>query len=117
MIDDSFVRGTTAGPLVRLLREAGAVEVHVRVTSPAITHPCHMGVDMGTYDELISHRMNVKELGAHIGADSVEFLTLDGMMRAIGRDADSYCNACFTGCYPFDVGSRSEKHEFERVLG
>ena len=60
--------------------------------------------------------MSVPELAAHIGADSVEFLTLDGMMRAIGSDAGGYCNACFTGCYPFEVGTRSEKHQFERVL-
>jgi amidophosphoribosyltransferase len=116
MIDDSIVRGTTAGPLVRLLRDAGATEVHVRVTCPPIAHPCHMGLDMGTYDELISHRLSVPELQAHIGADSLAFLSVSSMMKAIGR-TEGYCNACFTGDYPVPVsiGSRS-KARFEGVL-
>jgi amidophosphoribosyltransferase len=116
MIDDSIVRGTTAGPLVRLLREAGATEVHVRVTCPPIAHPCHMGLDMGTYDELISHRLGVAELQAHIGADSLAFLSISSMMKAIGRN-EGYCNACFTGDYPIPVsiGLRS-KERFEGVL-
>ena len=71
MIDDSIVRGNTTGPLVRLLREAGASEVHVRITCPPIRHPCFMGVDMGTYEELIAHRKNVAEICAHVGADSL----------------------------------------------
>jgi amidophosphoribosyltransferase len=116
MIDDSIVRGTTAGPLVRLLRDAGAVEVHVRVTCPPIQHPCHMGLDMGTYDELISHRMNIDELRVHIGADSLAFLSVDSMMKAIGRES-GYCNACFTGSYPVPVPiSIRNKDQFEGVL-
>jgi amidophosphoribosyltransferase len=117
MIDDSIVRGTTAGPLVRLLRESGATEVHVRVTCPPIAHPCHMGLDMGTYDELISARMDVEELRAHIGADSLAFLSLPSMMKAVGR-ADGYCNACFTGEYPVPVPVTigRTKESFEMVL-
>ena len=85
MIDDSIVRGNTTGPLVRLLRDAGASGVHVRITCPPIRHPCFMGVDMGTYDELIAHRMTVEEMRHYIGADSLYFLSLEGMMKAIGR--------------------------------
>ncbi len=119
MIDDSIVRGTTAGPLVRMLRAAGATEVHVRVTCPPIAHPCHMGLDMGTYEELISHRLSTEELRDLIGADSLAFLSLAGMMKAIGR-ADGYCNACFTGEYPLPVPvsltGRRGKESFEQVL-
>jgi amidophosphoribosyltransferase len=117
MIDDSIVRGTTAGPLVRMLREGGATEVHVRVTCPPITSPCHMGLDMGTHEELISHRMDVEELRAFIGADSLSFLSLPSMMKAIGR-TDGYCNACFTGEYPVPVPVTigRTKQLFEGVL-
>ena len=115
MIDDSLVRGTTAGPLVKLLRDAGATEVHVRITCPPILHPCHMGLDMGTYDELIAAHMSIAELCDRIGADSLEFLSLDGMMRAIGR-TDGYCNACFTGDYPFAIGDPAGKDQFEQAL-
>jgi amidophosphoribosyltransferase len=112
VIDDSIVRGTTTGPLINLLREAGAKEVHVRVTSPPIAHPCFMGVDMGTYDELIAHRLSVEEIRQHVGADSLQYLSLEGMMRAIGA-ASGYCNACFTGRYPFRVLASQSKNEFE----
>lgn len=115
IIDDSLVRGTTAGPLVRLVREAGAAEVHLRITCPPILHPCHMGVDMGTYDELIASRMTIDELRDHIGCDSLSFLPLEAMMRAIGR-ADGYCNACFTGAYPIEVDAAAAKSQFERAL-
>jgi amidophosphoribosyltransferase len=117
MIDDSIVRGTTAGPLVKLLRDGGATEVHVRITCPPIAHPCHMGLDMGTYEELISAQMDVEQLRAFIGADSLAFLSLPSMMKAVGR-ADGYCNACFTGDYPLPVPvtiGRS-KESFEMVL-
>jgi amidophosphoribosyltransferase len=119
MIDDSLVRGTTAGPLVRLVREAGAAEVHLRITCPPITHPCHFGVDMGHDGDLVAARLGVEEMRTHIGADSLAFLSLEGMMRAVGRDAGpegGYCNACFTGQYPIDVGSAHSKLAFEGVL-
>jgi amidophosphoribosyltransferase len=119
MIDDSLVRGTTAGPLVKLLREAGATEVHMRITCPPITHACHFGVDMGHDDDLIAARMNVEEMREHIGADSLAFLSLDGMMKAVGRPAGpegGYCNACFTGRYPMEVGDAQAKLTFEGVL-
>jgi amidophosphoribosyltransferase len=115
MIDDSIVRGNTTGPLVRLLKEAGAKEVHVRITCPPIRHPCFMGVDMGTYDELIAHRKSVEEIRLHTGCDSLHYLSLEGMMRAIGHRA-GYCDACFTGHYPVFVNGNLKKNGFEEGL-
>jgi len=120
MIDDSLVRGTTAGPLVKLVRDAGALEVHMRITCPPITHACHFGVDMGHDGDLMAARLTVDEICAHIGADSLSFLSLDGMMRAVadcsGGPEDGYCNACFTGQYPIEVGDAQAKLSFEGVL-
>ncbi|RMH86144.1 MAG: amidophosphoribosyltransferase [Actinomyces sp.] len=101
LVDDSIVRGTTSGPLVAMLREAGAAEVHVRVACPPITHPCYMGVDMASRDELIAAHHEVEAIRHHIGADSLAFLSIAGMMAALEAD-DGYCNACFTGVYPFE---------------
>jgi amidophosphoribosyltransferase len=115
MIDDSIVRGNTTGQLVRLVRNAGASEVHVRITCPMITHPCFMGVDMGNYDELIAHRMSKEELRQRLGCTTLEFLSIDGMMRAIGRN-ENYCNACFTGIYPFEVLANQTKTGFEDAI-
>jgi amidophosphoribosyltransferase len=112
LIDDSIVRGTTMGPIVQLLRDAGAAEVHVRITCPPITHACYMGVDMGQDGELVSAEMSVDQLRAHVGADSLAFLSLEGMMKAIGRGS-GYCNACFTGDYPIDIGRAAKKGDFE----
>lgn len=114
LIDDSLVRGTTAGPLVDLIRAAGATEVHLRITCPPILHPCHFGVDMGHDDDLIAARFDLDQLCSHVGADSLEFLSLEGMMRAVGRE-DGYCNACFTGDYPVPVALRT-KDAFDGVL-
>ncbi len=123
MIDDSLVRGTTAGPLVKLIREAGATEVHLRITCPPITHACHFGVDMGHDGDLMAAQLTVEEMRLHIGADSLAFLSLEGMMRAITVDGDKvagdpngYCNACFTGRYPIEVGEAQAKLSFEGVL-
>jgi len=115
MIDDSLVRGTTAGRLVDLLREAGASEVHLRITCPPITHACHFGVDMGHDNDLIASRMDLEALRKEIGCDSLAFLSLESMMRAVGRD-DGYCNACFTGDYPISISSRHDKTSFDQVL-
>ncbi|MDH4278786.1 MAG: amidophosphoribosyltransferase [Acidimicrobiia bacterium] len=118
VVDDSIVRGTTSGPLVRLIREAGATEVHVRVTCPPIAHPCFFGVDMGSYDELIAHQLGVPEICDHIGADSLGFLSVGRMMKALGRD-DGYCNACFTGDYPMPIqlSLTTSKKRFDGVIG
>lgn len=115
MIDDSIVRGNTSGPLVKLLRRAGAREVHVCITSPPIAHPCYMGVDMGTYDNLIAHKHTVEEIRDYIGADSLHFLSVEGMMRAVGR-REGYCNACFTGVYPLEIDRTHVKTGFERAI-
>ena len=115
MIDDSIVRGNTTGPLVKMLREAGALEVHLRITCPMIAHPCFMGVDMGTYDQLIAHRMNLEQLRVHLGCTSLHFLSLEGMMRAIGR-TEGYCNACFKGEYPFEINLDQTKTGFEHAI-
>lgn len=115
MIDDSIVRGNTIGPIIKLLRDAGAEEVHVRITCPPIVSPCFMGVDMGTYDDLIAHKRSVEEIRQFIKADSLFYLSLEGMMRAVGRE-DGYCQACFTGEYPLPVDLSSVKTGFERAM-
>ena len=115
MIDDSIVRGNTIGPIIKLLRDAGAEEVHVRITCPPIISPCFMGVDMGTCDDLIAHKRRVDEICKFVQADSLYYLSLDGMMRAIGR-TEGYCRACFTGQYPIGVDLSSVKTGFEMAI-
>jgi len=117
MVDDSIVRGTTSGPLVNLVRQAGATEVHMVVTCPPIAHPCFFGVDFGTYEELIANKLGVPEICEHIGADSLGFLSVERMMKALGRD-DGYCNACFTGKYPIPVqlSLLGSKQRFDGVI-
>jgi len=114
MIDDSIVRGNTTGPLIRLLRNAGAKEVHVAITCPPIEHSCFMGVDMGRHEDLIAHKRSVDEIREFVGADSLYYLSVDGMMRALKRE-DGFCRACFTGQYPIPVDLSSVKTGFERV--
>jgi amidophosphoribosyltransferase len=115
MVDDSLVRGTTARQLVRLVREAGATEVHLVLTCPPIISACHFGVDMGHEDDLAAARTTLEELQIEVGSDSLHFLSLDGMMRALDRD-NGYCNACFTGEYPIDIGRAGGKGRFEGSL-
>ena len=98
LVDDSIVRGTTSRRIVTMLKEAGATEVHVRIASPAMTHPCFYGVDTSTYDELISARKDVDGVRREIGADSLAFLSPEALYRAGGRS--ELCTACFTGRYP-----------------
>ncbi|XWX04674.1 amidophosphoribosyltransferase [Aggregatilineales bacterium SYSU G02658] len=106
LVDDSIVRGNTSRPLVQLLRDGGAKEVHVRVSSPPVRHPCFMGVDMATYKELIAHRLDVAGICEHIGADSLDYLSLPGMLDAIAEAVgfrNNYCTACFSGQYPVRI--------------
>jgi amidophosphoribosyltransferase len=112
LVDDSIVRGNTSGPIVKLLRDAGAKEVHMRVSSPPIRHPCFLGVDMATYPELIAHRMTILEIRAHLGVDSLAYLSLEGLMRSTGKREAGFCQGCFTGHYPVDV-ELLEKEAFE----
>ncbi|MEO5953304.1 MAG: amidophosphoribosyltransferase, partial [Chloroflexia bacterium] len=103
VVDDSIVRGTTTRPIVELLRRAGALEVHVRIHSPAMSHPCYLGVDTARREELIAHRMTVDEIAKHIGADSLGYLSLPGLFNAVGMGGDRLCSGCFTGNYPVPV--------------
>lgn len=98
LIDDSIVRGTTSLRIVRLLKEAGATEVHVRIASPAITNPCFYGIDMSKREELLCARMSREEACRAIEADSLEFLSEESLLKAGGRS--ELCMACFNGCYP-----------------
>lgn len=100
VVDDSIVRGNTMKAIVSLLREVGAEEVHIRITSPPMRHPCSLGVDIATYDELIASRMSVKEICAFVGADSLGYLSLDGLYEAVGMSHEKFCTGCFTGTYP-----------------
>jgi amidophosphoribosyltransferase len=100
LVDDSIVRGTTSKKIVQMVREAGATEVHMRISCPPTTHSCYYGVDTPDRDDLIAARMSVDEVCEYIGADSLGYLSLEGMLDAIGIDRASSCNACWTGKYP-----------------
>ncbi|HTU71575.1 MAG TPA: amidophosphoribosyltransferase [Candidatus Baltobacteraceae bacterium] len=100
VVDDSIVRGTTTPRIVKLLREAGAREVHLRITSPPIKHPCYLGVDMATYDELIAANYSIEEIRVKAGADSLGYLSLEGLIAASGRKRNEMCLGCLTGEYP-----------------
>jgi amidophosphoribosyltransferase len=103
VVDDSIVRGTTTRPIVELLRRAGATEVHVRIHSPAMTHSCYLGVDTARREDLIAHRMSIPEIARHIGADSLGYLSREGLFRAVGLGDERLCSGCFTGDYPVPV--------------
>jgi amidophosphoribosyltransferase len=103
VVDDSIVRGNTTRKLVALLREAGATEVHMRITSPPVKWPCFYGIDTDTQEQLIASAKTVEEIREHIGADSLAYLSVDDMVSATRRKADEYCLACFTGQYPVDI--------------
>lgn len=113
MIDDSIVRGNTTGPLIKLLKNAGAKEVHVAITCPPIAHPCFMGVDMSRHEDLIAHKRTMDEIREYVGADSLYYLSVEGMMRAVQRK-DGFCQACFTGQYPISVDLSNVKTGFEQ---
>ncbi|EAW39361.1 amidophosphoribosyltransferase [Lyngbya sp. PCC 8106] len=103
MVDDSIVRGTTSGKIVKALRDAGATEVHMRISSPPVTHPCFYGIDTDNQDQLIAAKKSVAEIAQHIGVDSLAYLSWEGMLQATHEDPQSFCSACFTGKYPIDV--------------
>jgi amidophosphoribosyltransferase len=100
VVDDSIVRGTTDRQIVRMLREAGAAEVHLRISAPPIKHPCHYGIDMSTREEMIAHGRTVDEICAELGADSLHYLSLAGVYEAVGGRRSEHCDACFSGEYP-----------------
>jgi amidophosphoribosyltransferase len=103
IVDDSIVRGTTSQKIVKALRQAGATEVHMRISSPPVTHPCFYGIDTDSQDQLIAARHTVEEIRQHIGVDSLAYLSWAGMLRATGRDPSGFCSACFTGDYPISI--------------
>ena len=114
VVDDSIVRGTTTPHVVNLLRSAGAKEVHLRVCAPPIVSPCHFGVDMASKGELLAAQKSIEEIREFIGADSLEYLTVDGLFEAIGKEANQCCAACFTGQYPIEVQLELDKMVLER---
>ncbi len=114
MVDDSIVRGTTCGPIIRLLREAGALEVHMRVSAPPFTDPCYYGVDIDSRDNLIANKHTIEEICQIIGADSLGYLSMEDVVRLTAdHDHERFCTACFDGKYPTEVPSMTEKNRFE----
>jgi amidophosphoribosyltransferase len=102
VVDDSIVRGNTTRQIIGLLRDAGASEVHLRISAPPIRHPCHYGVDMSTRQEMIAHDRTEEEIARELGADSLAYLSLSGLYEAIGSTRETHCDACFTGDYPLE---------------
>ncbi len=113
VVDDSIVRGTTTPRIVQMLRAAGALEIHMRICAPPIRHACFFGVDMATRGELIAADRNVEEVRAHVGADSLGFLSVEGLVQSIAL-GDRHCLACFTGRYPVPVQLEMDKLALER---
>ncbi len=118
VVDDSIVRGNTQRAQIRMLREAGAAEVHVRISSPPVKWPCFYGIDFATRAELIANGLDVDEIAASVGADSLGYISLAGMTEATGREPGDLCLACFTGSYPIELPDESllGKHLLEATL-
>jgi amidophosphoribosyltransferase len=116
VVDDSIVRGNTTRQIVRMLRDAGASEVHLRVSAPPIRHPCHYGIDMSTREEMIAHGRSIEEIAAELGADSLAYLSLEGVYEAIGTPRAAHCDACFSGDYPLaGTEEANGKHALEEL--
>ncbi|PCI63946.1 MAG: amidophosphoribosyltransferase [Kordiimonadales bacterium] len=122
LVDDSIVRGTTSLKIVNMMREAGATEVHMRIASPPTAHSCFYGVDTPERSKLLAAQMNVEEMRQHIGADSLSFLSIDGLYRAVnqpkGRDnkCPAFCDACFTGDYPTFLTDQNDQGKGDAQL-
>jgi amidophosphoribosyltransferase len=117
VVDDSIVRGNTTRQIVQMLRDAGASEVHMRISAPPIRHPCHYGIDMSEREEMIAHERTPAEVAAELGADSLAYLSLAGVYEAVNGDRARHCDACFSGEYPL-AGTEDAQHKdaFERPL-
>ncbi len=114
VVDDSIVRGNTTRQIVQMLRGAGALEVHMRISAPPIRYPCHYGVDMSTTDEMVAHGRSVEEIAEHLECDSLAYLSLEGVYEAIRGERGTHCDACFSGEYPLDgTGDAQGKYAFE----
>jgi amidophosphoribosyltransferase len=117
VVDDSIVRGNTTRQIVAMLRDAGASEVHMRISAPPIAHPCHYGIDMSTREEMIAHGRTPDEVAAELGADSLAYLSLGGVYEAIRGTRATHCDACFSGEYPLDgTDGAQSKDAFELPL-
>ena len=116
VVDDSIVRGTTTRQIVAMLREAGASEVHIRITSPPIRWPCFYGIDMSTRTELVAADLTVEEIRTYVGADSLGYISLGGLVESTGEPADDFCRACFDGEYPIPVPEHAGKFLLEDQL-
>jgi len=103
LVDDSIVRGTTSRKIVEMVRAAGATEIHMRISSPPTKHSCFYGVDTPDADELMANKMSLEEMRQAIGADSLAFVSFEGMYKAVGKPRDLHCDACFSGVYPVPV--------------
>jgi amidophosphoribosyltransferase len=113
VVDDSIVRGNTTRQIVQMLKDAGAAEVHLRISSPPIKHPCHYGIDMSSRQEMIAHGRSVEEVAAELGCDSLHHLSLAGVYEAVRGSPEHHCDACFSGCYPLETSGESGKYAFE----
>ncbi|HLY47575.1 MAG TPA: amidophosphoribosyltransferase [Solirubrobacteraceae bacterium] len=117
VVDDSIVRGNTTRQIVQMLREAGAAEIHLRISAPPIQHPCHYGIDMSTREEMVAHGRSVEEVAAELGADSLHYLSLEGVYQAVGVTRETHCDACFSGEYPLaGTDEANGKHALEAEL-
>jgi amidophosphoribosyltransferase len=116
VVDDSIVRGNTTRQIVGMLREAGASEVHLRISAPPIRHPCHYGIDMSTREEMIAHGRSVAEVARELDANSLAYLSIEGVYEAVGSGNEAHCDACFTGSYPLgDPESANGKFALEEI--
>ena len=111
VVDDSIVRGKTTRQIVQMLRDAGAAEIHMRISAPPIKHPCHYGIDMSTREEMIAHGRTVDDVAAELGVDSLHYLSLAGVYEAVGGTRETHCDACFSGEYPL-AGSEDANGKF-----
>ncbi|MCA0201648.1 MAG: amidophosphoribosyltransferase [Proteobacteria bacterium] len=112
LVDDSIVRGTTSKKIVEMVRQAGATEVHMRISSPPTAHPCFFGIDTPDYDKLLAHQYDVQAMAKLLGVDSLAFISIDGLYKALGEakremDHPQFCDACFTGDYPLPLTDRN----------
>jgi amidophosphoribosyltransferase len=113
VVDDSIVRGNTTQKIVQMLVDAGAAEVHMRISSPPILWPCFYGIDMADRTELVAAGRTIDEIAALTGAGSLAYLSLAGLQRAVDAPAEGFCRACFTGDYPIPIPDSSQKLRFE----
>jgi amidophosphoribosyltransferase len=116
VVDDSIVRGNTTRQIVQMLRDAGATEIHMRISAPPIRHPCHYGIDMSTTDEMVAHDRTEEEVATELGCDSLRYLSLDGVYEAIRSSRETHCDACFSGQYPLERSdSANGKYALEEL--